>query len=31
VQAAIFQDAIDSALAKPYRTPVIPTDRQAQE
>ena len=31
VQAAIFQEAIDSALAEPYRPPVIPTDRQAQD
>ena len=31
VQAAIFQEAIDSALAEPYRPPVIPTDRPAQD
>jgi hypothetical protein len=31
VQAAIFQEAIDSALAEPYRPPAIPTDRPAQE
>jgi len=31
VQAAIFQEAIDSALSEPYRPPVIPTDRPAQD
>jgi WD40 repeat protein len=30
VQAAIFQEAIDSALAEPYRPPVIPAERSEQ-
>jgi len=30
VQAAIFQEAIDTALQEPYRPPVIPAERKAQ-
>ncbi|MDQ3564278.1 MAG: hypothetical protein M3436_09100 [Pseudomonadota bacterium] len=30
VQAAIFQEAIDTALQEPYRPPVIPAERTAQ-
>ena len=31
VQAAIFQEAVDNALAEPFRPPAIPPEREAQE